>query len=64
MRAFDSDHFVLPLPDGHKFPMAKYAKLRADVDAIVTIHANAIRVASGHDRQASSHTAWHNTSVS
>ena len=28
MRAFYSDHFVLPLPDGHKFPMAKYAKLR------------------------------------
>ena len=28
MLAFYSDHFVLPLPDGHKFPMAKYAKLR------------------------------------
>jgi acetoin utilization deacetylase AcuC-like enzyme len=28
MRAFYSDHFVLPLPDGHKFPMAKYARLR------------------------------------
>jgi acetoin utilization deacetylase AcuC-like enzyme len=28
VRAFYSDHFVLPLPDGHKFPMAKYSKLR------------------------------------
>ena len=28
MRAFCSDHFVLPLPEGHKFPMAKYSRLR------------------------------------
>lgn len=28
MLAFYSDHFVLPLPDGHKFPMAKYSRLR------------------------------------
>jgi len=28
VRVFYSDHFVLPLPEGHKFPMAKYAKLR------------------------------------
>ena len=28
MRAFYSDHFVLPLPNGHKFPMAKYSRLR------------------------------------
>ena len=28
VRAFYSDHFVLPLPDGHRFPMAKYARLR------------------------------------
>jgi acetoin utilization deacetylase AcuC-like enzyme len=31
VKAFYSDHFVLPLPDGHKFPMAKYAKLRERV---------------------------------
>jgi len=38
MRAFYSDHFVLPLPDGHKFPMAKYAKLRERIlaDGIVS----------------------------
>lgn len=28
MQAFYADHFVLPLPDGHRFPMAKYAMLR------------------------------------
>ena len=29
MRCYYSDTFVLPLPDGHRFPMAKYARLRA-----------------------------------
>jgi acetoin utilization deacetylase AcuC-like enzyme len=29
MQAFYADHFVLPLPDGHTFPMGKYEKLRA-----------------------------------
>ncbi len=28
MQAFYADHFVLPLPDGHRFPMAKYKMLR------------------------------------
>jgi acetoin utilization deacetylase AcuC-like enzyme len=28
MRAYYSDHFVLPLPEGHRFPMAKYQMLR------------------------------------
>ena len=28
MRAFYSDQFVLPLPEGHRFPMAKYRRLR------------------------------------
>ena len=31
VRAFYCDHFVLPLPEGHKFPMAKYARLRERV---------------------------------
>ncbi len=31
MKAFYSDHFVLPLPEGHRFPMSKYARLRARV---------------------------------
>lgn len=28
MKAFYADHYVLPLPDGHRFPMEKYRKLR------------------------------------
>ncbi len=28
MHAFYADHFVLPLPEGHRFPMAKYRLLR------------------------------------
>ncbi|MCX7893584.1 MAG: histone deacetylase [Burkholderiales bacterium] len=31
MRIFYSDHFVLPLPPGHRFPMSKYARLRERV---------------------------------
>lgn len=31
MRAFYTDHFVLPLPPGHRFPMAKYGLLRQRV---------------------------------
>src|SRR5882672_7628222 len=31
MKAFYSDHFVLPLPAGHRFPMGKYSRLRARV---------------------------------
>jgi len=32
MQAFYADHFVLPLPEGHRFPMPKYKLLR---DAVV-----------------------------
>jgi acetoin utilization deacetylase AcuC-like enzyme len=28
LRAFYTDHFVLPLPEGHRFPMIKYARVR------------------------------------
>lgn len=35
MRAFHSDHFVLPLPPGHSFPMSKYRLLREAVQASV-----------------------------
>jgi acetoin utilization deacetylase AcuC-like enzyme len=33
MLAYTSDHFVLPLPEGHRFPMAKYRLLREAVEA-------------------------------
>ena len=29
MHIYASDHFVLPLPAGHRFPMEKYSRLRA-----------------------------------
>ncbi len=32
MQAFYSDHFVLPLPQGHRFPMRKYRLLREWVE--------------------------------
>jgi len=31
MKVFYSDHFVLPLPEGHRFPMPKYSMLRGRV---------------------------------
>ncbi len=33
MKVFYSDHFVLPLPEGHRFPMVKYSMLRESVAA-------------------------------
>lgn len=33
MKVFYTDHFVLPLPDGHRFPMQKYSLLRETVQA-------------------------------
>jgi acetoin utilization deacetylase AcuC-like enzyme len=41
MRAFYSDQFVLPLPEGHRFPMAKYRLLREQLTQAlpeVTMH--------------------------
>ena len=39
MRCFYSDTFVLPLPEGHRFPMAKYSGLRERLirDGIVSL---------------------------
>jgi len=34
VRIFSTDHFVLPLPADHRFPMAKYALLRRRVAAV------------------------------
>ncbi len=33
MKAYYSDHFVLPLPEGHRFPMQKYRLLREQLQA-------------------------------
>ena len=34
MKAFYTDHFVLPLPSGHRFPMEKYSRLH---DLVATV---------------------------
>lgn len=34
MKAFYTDHFVLPLPEGHRFPMAKYRMVREQVEKL------------------------------
>jgi acetoin utilization deacetylase AcuC-like enzyme len=36
LKAFYSDHFLLPLPEGHRFPMRKYRLLREGVQAAMT----------------------------
>ena len=45
MRAFYADSFILPLPSGHRFPMAKYGRLRerlqAECPAVVLSQAEA-----------------------
>ncbi len=33
VHAFYADHFILPLPSGHRFPMAKYGRLRERLTA-------------------------------
>ncbi len=58
MKLFYTDHFVLPLPAGHRFPMAKYALLRARVSSaglvpphqlLVPEAATRAQLASAHD---------------
>ncbi len=44
MKIFYCDHFVLPLPEGHRFPMAKYALLRERVAASPLARAHQLRV--------------------
>ncbi|CAN5200109.1 histone deacetylase [soil metagenome] len=45
MRAFYSDHFVLPLPAGHRFPMDKYRRLRERCVAEGVLQAGDLREA-------------------
>ena len=44
LKVFYSDHFVLPLPEGHRFPMAKYSMLRERVAAANSCGTNEMRV--------------------
>ena len=38
MKAFYTDHYVLPLPAGHRFPMEKYGKLRDLVSQLAGVY--------------------------
>ena len=58
MKAFYCDHFVLPLPEGHRFPMAKYRLLREGVlaagivapeDLLVPEAATDLEISRAHD---------------
>ena len=51
MTLYYADHFVLPLPPGHRFPMAKYARLRERLAASGEFRPDDFRVpeAAGDD---------------
>ena len=49
MKLFYADHFVLPLPAGHRFPMEKYARLRARLAGSGRISAADFRVPPAAD---------------
>lgn len=58
MKLFYADHFVLPLPTGHRFPMEKYAMLRAslrdskrfaEADFVVPAAASDAEILRSHD---------------
>lgn len=59
MRAFYSDTFVLPLPDGHRFPMRKYSRLREILleDGILAADDLAVAPAASLDDLRLAHTA-------
>ncbi|MCD4687018.1 MAG: histone deacetylase [Anaerolineae bacterium] len=44
MQAFYADHFVLPLPEDHRFPMRKYAMLREQAVATGILAPHELRV--------------------
>ena len=44
MTLYYADHFVLPLPPGHRFPMAKYARLRERLAASGAFREDEFRV--------------------
>lgn len=58
MKLYYADHFVLPLPAGHRFPMEKYSRLRtrlldsglfADEDFRVPVAASDAEILRAHD---------------
>lgn len=51
MRCYNSDHYVLPLPEGHRFPMQRYALLRQYVEQMPGIELHEAPAASLEDLQ-------------
>ena len=55
MKAFYTDHFVLPLPEGHRFPMEKYSRLRdlvrslPDIELVEAPPATDTQILYAHD---------------
>lgn len=55
MKAFYADHFVLPLPQGHRFPMEKYSRLRdlvssrSDIELLEAPPATDTQILYAHD---------------
>lgn len=64
MKLFYTDHFVLPLPDSHRFPMAKYRLLR---ERIAAAHFEGVELsvppAASDDQLLRAHTADYLTKV-
>ncbi|MFN6997326.1 MAG: histone deacetylase [Aquincola tertiaricarbonis] len=63
MQAYYSDHFVLPLPSGHRFPMPKYRLLRNRVEAEAAGVVLAEAIAATDGELALAHTPHYVTSV-
>ena len=59
MKLFYSDHFVLPLPEGHRFPMQKYSLLRHRVadSGLVSPQALIVPQAASDEQILRAHTA-------
>ena len=51
MIAFYTDHFVLPLPDGHSFPMTKYSRLRERIVSEGIVRGDELRVPEAASRE-------------
>jgi acetoin utilization deacetylase AcuC-like enzyme len=55
VKAFYADHFVLPLPQGHRFPMEKYSRLRdlvgtlSDIELLEAPSATDTQILYAHD---------------
>lgn len=51
MKAFYTDIFVLPLPDGHRFPMTKYSRLRHRILSENVLHENDLMIPEAASEQ-------------